>query len=46
MMPESGTLLREIRDELAPLGDLRDFVRRVAENHETRLTTLERHAGL
>ena len=45
-LEEHGKLLHEIRDELAPIRDLRDFVRRVAENHEARLSTLERHTGL
>ena len=41
-----GQLLREIKAELAPLRDLRDFVKRIAGEHEHRLTALEKHTGL
>jgi hypothetical protein len=44
-LEEHGRLLREIRDELAPLRDLRDFVKRVADNHERRITALEERTG-
>ena len=44
-LEEHGTLLRAIRKEVAPLGDLRDFVRQVVENHENRISALEKHAG-
>jgi archaellum component FlaC len=46
LLEEHGTLLREIKQELAPLGDLRDFVRRIADNHERRLSALEKHTGV
>jgi chromosome segregation ATPase len=45
-LEEHGTLLREIKRELVPLGDLRDFVRRIAEEHEGRLSALENHTGI
>ncbi|OFW14875.1 MAG: hypothetical protein A3F70_03925 [Acidobacteria bacterium RIFCSPLOWO2_12_FULL_67_14] len=45
-LEEHGKLLREIKEELAPLADLRDFVRRVVENHENRIVVLEQHTGL
>jgi hypothetical protein len=41
-----GQLLREIKAELAPLRDLRDFVKRIADEHEHRLTALEKHTGI
>ena len=44
-LEEHGSLLREIKDGLAPMRDLRDFVRRIAENHEARLNALEGRAG-
>jgi chromosome segregation ATPase len=46
LLENHGQLLREIKHELGPLRDLHDFVRRVAENHESRITRLENHAGL
>ncbi|MBI4886726.1 MAG: hypothetical protein HY824_06515 [Acidobacteria bacterium] len=46
LLEEHGILLREIRQELMPLGDLRDFVRRVAYDHEGRLSALEKHSGI
>lgn len=45
-LDEHGQLLREIKEELWPLRDLRDFVARVASNHEDRLTALEQHTGI
>ena len=38
-------LLRQIHDQLKPLGELRDFVKRVADNHETRIGALEERTG-
>jgi archaellum component FlaC len=40
-LEEHGRLLREIKDDLRPLGDLRDFVTRIADDHEGRLRALE-----
>ena len=40
-LDEHGRLLQDIRDQLAPLRDMRDFVQRVAENHEQRIAALE-----
>ena len=45
-LEQHGTLLREIKQKLVPLGDLHDFVRRIAEEHEGRLSALENHTGL
>ena len=45
-LEEHGRLLREIKEELAPMKDLRDFVTRMADNHEQRIGTLEKHAGI
>lgn len=45
-LEEHGKLLGEIKQELAPLRDLRDFVRRVADDHEQRLSALETHTGI
>lgn len=45
-LEEHGTLLREIKHELAPLGDIHDFVRPVADEHERRLSALETHTGI
>jgi hypothetical protein len=43
---EHGRLLREIKQELVPLGDLHDFVRRIAGDHEDRISALEKHTGI
>ena len=45
-LEEHGRLLREIKQELAPLGDSRDFVRRVAEEHARRLSALATHTRI
>jgi archaellum component FlaC len=45
-LEEHGKLLREIKQELAPLGDIHDFVRRIAGEHEQRLSALEQHTGI
>ena len=45
-LEEHGTLLREIKQELAPLGDIRYFVHRIADEHERRLSALEKHTGI
>lgn len=45
-LEEHGRLLGEIRQELAPLRDIHDFVRRIAHDHEHRLSALEKHTGL
>jgi hypothetical protein len=44
-LEEHGKLLREIKGELAPLRDLRDLVKRVAGEHESRIAALEKHAS-
>jgi len=41
-----GKLLEEIRQAVAPLGEIHDFVRRVAHDHEKRLLALEKHTGI
>ena len=41
-----GRLSREITRKLLPLRDLDDFVRRVSDDHEHRITTLEEHSGI
>jgi hypothetical protein len=46
ILEDHGQLLREIKQELVPLGDLRDFVRRIAHDHESRITVLEKHSGI
>jgi hypothetical protein len=46
LLEEHGRLLLEIKHELAPLGDMRDFVRRIADGHERRLSALEKHTGI
>jgi hypothetical protein len=45
-LDEHGRLLREIKQELVPLGDLHDFVRRIAGDHEDRISALEKHTGI
>ena len=45
-LEEHGQLLREIKEKLAPLDVIHDFVRRVADDHERRITTLEKHSGI
>lgn len=45
-LEEHGRLLRDIKQELAPLGDIRDFVRRIGDDHERRLSGLEKHTGI
>jgi archaellum component FlaC len=45
-LEDHGKLLREIKEELAPLRDIQDFVRRIAGDHETRITVLEKHTGI
>jgi chromosome segregation ATPase len=44
-LEEHGAMLRRINEQLAPLADLRDFVMRVADNHERRITELEKRPG-
>ena len=44
-LEEHGQILREMRDELRPIRDLRDFVARVAGDHEKRIRTLENDTG-
>ena len=44
-LDEHGRMLREISEQVAPLKDLRDFVARVASDHEQRITALEGHTG-
>jgi hypothetical protein len=41
-----GALLEQIRQAVAPLGEIHDFVRRVAHDHEQRLSALEKHTGI
>ena len=41
-----GRLLAEIKEQLAPMKDIKDFMQRVADEHERRITDLERHTGL
>ena len=41
-----GRLLREITRKLLPLRDLDDFVRRVSDDHEHRIATLEEHSAI
>jgi chromosome segregation ATPase len=43
---EHGRLLSAIKEGLAPLKALDDFVRRVSDNHEARIVALEKHTGL
>ena len=45
-LEDHGQLLREIKVELAPLKDLRDFVGRIAANHENRISALEKQTGI
>jgi len=45
-LEEHSQLLREIKTELEPLRDLRDFVKRIADEHEGRIGALEKHTGL
>ncbi len=45
-LEEHGKLLREIKQGLVPLGDIRDFVRRIAGEHDRRLSALEKHTGI
>jgi hypothetical protein len=45
-LEEHGRLLREIKDGLAPMQDLRDFIERTSHDHEVRIVALEKHAGL
>lgn len=40
-LEEHGRLLREIKQDLGPLRDLRDFVARIADDHEQRIKALE-----
>jgi hypothetical protein len=41
-----GDKLDAIVKALEPLGDLYDFIRRVAPNHELRIQALEKHTGM
>jgi chromosome segregation ATPase len=41
-----GNLLLDIREQLAPLRNIDDFVRRIADDHERRLSALEKHTGI
>ena len=41
-----GEVLEDIRQKLEPLGDIHDFVRRIAHDHEQRLSALEKHTGI
>jgi chromosome segregation ATPase len=45
-LEEHGRLLLEIRQELVPMRALYDFVRRIAEEHDRRLSALEKHTGI
>jgi len=38
--------LDQIIAALAPLGQIRDFVERVSDEHERRITALERHTAI
>ena len=40
-LEEHGRLLREIKQDVGPLKDLRDFVARIADEHEQRIKALE-----
>jgi chromosome segregation ATPase len=46
VLEEHGKLLREIKEDLGPLRDLHDFVSRMAGDHESRITALEKHTGI
>jgi archaellum component FlaC len=46
LLENHGQLLREIKQELVPLRDLHDFVRRIADDHERRITLLEKHSSI
>ena len=41
-----GRLLAEIKEQLTPMKDIKDFMQRIADEHERRITDLERHTGL
>jgi archaellum component FlaC len=45
-LDEHGQLLQEIKVQLEPLADIRDFIRRIADNHEHRLSALEKHTRI
>ena len=44
-LDEHGKLLLEIKEQLAPLADIADFVRRTSSDHERRIVALEKKAG-
>ena len=41
-----GRLLVEILETVKPIPALHDFVRRISDEHELRLTALEKHTGI
>ena len=41
-----GTKLDDIARALEPLAETRDFIRRIAPNHEVRIEELEKHTGI
>ena len=46
LLGKHSTLLSEISKQLAPLGDIRDFIRRTADDHEVRISALEKYTGI
>ena len=46
VLDEHGKLLLEIKDQLAPLADIAEFVRRTSGDHERRIVALEKRTGL
>jgi len=45
-LEQHGKLLSEIKRAVAPIPALHDFVKRVSDEHEHRLTALEKHTGI
>jgi hypothetical protein len=45
-LEQHGKLLVEIKRAVTPIPALHDFVKRVADEHEPRLTALEKHTGI
>ena len=45
-LDEHGKKLDAIAEALKPLGEVQDFIRRIAPNHEIRIEALEKHTGI